>query len=277
MSSKKTTKTATTSSNTPWAPAQPYITDSLEGAKDAANQGQSLITNNQSGINAALSKLSSNVTDRPSYQTDARTQLGKTINGDYINANPYTSGLADLIAQKTGAQYNSTFGAAGRASGGLAALLSAQGTGDALQQFYSNQYNTERGNQMQAIGMAPAFNTDEQTASNALLNGIGVASQQPGQIANNYAATVANATSPYVQNASTGKTTEKTSGLGSVLSTVGGLAAQLGGAFLPTGGMSGLLGGTAALGPTASLATGAMTDRINGGLSAQLAGRNFLG
>lgn len=232
-------KTKTTSKNTPWAPAQPYITDSLSQLQSANKAGQASYAANAPGVQSAIDKAIATITTPPAYQTDARAQLDKTINGDYVNSNPYTGGLADLIAQKTGAQYNSTFGAAGRAHGGLSALLSGQGVGDALQQFYSNQYNNERSLQQQAIAMAPSFNADEYTGLNNVLPAVQSQALLPGQIAGNYSNAVTGATSPYVQNT----TTQKTGGLGTILSTGLGLAAQIGGAVAGGGGMSGLLGG----------------------------------
>jgi hypothetical protein len=255
MSTKKVTK----SENTPWAPAQPYITGSLSGLQAANQQGQASLAQNAPGLQGAINAVSQNVTAPPAYLTDARSQLDKTINGDYVNANPYSSGIADLIAQKTGAQYDSTFGAAGRSRGGLASLLSSQGIGDALNSFYSNQYNTDRGMQQQAIMAAPGFHQDQQnTDLNALLAGTQGAAMLPGQIAGQYASGVTNTTSPYVQN----KTTETTGGLGPILSTGLGLAAQIGGAFMGVppgmgGGLGGLLGGGGGgLGGLAGLAGG---------------------
>lgn len=234
MSTKKTTK----SENTPWAPAQPYITDSLAQLQSGNSKGQAIIDANLGGVQAALARATQAATVPPAYQTAARDQLTKTINGDFIGSNPNTDHIAELIAKKTGAQYNSTFGAAGRAHGGLSALLSAQGVGDAVSSFYNDNYNTERQLQQQAIGMAPAFNQDEYTGVNNLIPAVTGAASAPGQIAGQYAGAVTGATSPYVQNT----TTQKTSGLAPILSTGLGLAAQLGGAALTGGASAGLSG-----------------------------------
>lgn len=232
------TKTKTTSSNTPWAPASGYITDSLGALKAANDKGQASLDANMGGINSEIQRLSGQLGTPPAYQTDARAQLDKTINGDFIGANPHTSAIADLIAQKTGAQYNSSFGSAGRAHGGMAALLSSQGVGDALQSFYNDNYNNERQLQQQAIGMAPGFNQDEYTGLNNLQQAVGNSALLPGQVAGNYSNAVTNASSPYVQNT----TTQKTSGLLPILSTGLGLAAQIGGAVATGGASTGLSG-----------------------------------
>jgi hypothetical protein len=200
------------------------------------------------GLNSAIASINQNITTPPSYLTDARDQLGKTINGDYVGSNPYSGGIADLIAQKTGAQYNSTFGAAGRAHGGLAALLSSQGVGDALNSFYSNQYATDRGLQQQAIMAAPGFHQDQQgTDINALLAGVQGTSLLPGQVAGQYASGVTNATSPYVQNV----TTQKQGMMGTIMPLLG-MAAQVGGAAIGAPGMGGGMGLSGLLGGSAS-------------------------
>lgn len=232
MSKKTKTKV------TPWAPAEPFIKDSLGALQGANRAGQATLDANMPGINSAIARATQVATTPPAYSADARSQLDKTINGDFLNSDPHAGALADLIAQKTGAQYNSTFGSAGRAHGGLAALLSGQGVGDALQQFYSDQYNNERGRQQQAIMAAPAFNQDEYTGVNNLIPAVGNTAMLPGQVAGQYSSGVAQATSPY------STTTQKQGGLGSALSTGLGLASLVAAPF--TGGLSlGLAGGLA--------------------------------
>jgi hypothetical protein len=232
------TKTKTTSKNTPWAPAQGAITDALGQATAANTAGQATLGLATPGLNSAIAKLTGNINTPPQYMTDAAGQLGKTINGDFLHSNPETAHLADLIAQKTGAQYNSTFGAAGRGHGGLAALLSGQGVGDALSGFYGDQFNRERQIQQQSILDAPQFHQGENGDINQLLATAQGSSLLPGQIAGQYGNTVTGISSPYVQNT----TTQKTGGLGQILSTGLGLAAQVGGA-IATGGTSLAAGG----------------------------------
>lgn len=224
MGSKKTTEV------TPWKPAEPYIKDALGSQQAGYGQTKDALAQWSPTLNAALAKASGTAMNPPAYSVDARNQLDKTINGDYINANPYTGGIADLIAKKTQGQYNTTFGGSGRAHGGLAALLSSQGVGDALSQFYNQNYQNERGMQQQAIGMAPGFNQDEYTGINNLLPAVSGTAMLPLNAANAYGAGVTGTTSPY------STTTQKTPfGLGSAL----GLAAQIGSAFIPVAGQIG--------------------------------------
>ncbi len=107
MSSRKTT----TSKNTPWAPAEPYIKDTLAQTQAAQQQGMATLGLATPGLNAAIAKATAGIETPPAYMTDAARELGRTINGEHIGANPHMSGIADLIAQKVGSQYNSTFGA----------------------------------------------------------------------------------------------------------------------------------------------------------------------
>lgn len=182
MGSKKTT----TTENTPWKGSEGAIKDSLSSMTAANTGAQATYNQFRPAQNAAIQQISDRIATPPQYMTDAKAQLSKTINGDFIGQNPHMSALADIIAQKTGAQYNSTFGAAGRAHGGLAALLSGQGVGDALQSFYGNQYNQERGLQQQAMMAAPGFHQDENTDVNALFPAIQNTAMGPLQAATLY-------------------------------------------------------------------------------------------
>lgn len=237
MGSKKTTEV------TPWKPAEPYIKDAMGAQQAGYGQTRDALARWSPTLDNALGRASATALNPPAYSTDARAQLDKTINGDYINANPYTGGIADLIAQKTQGQYNTTFGASGRSHGGMAALLSAQGVGDALSQFYNQNYQQERGMQQQAIGMAPGFNQDEYTGINNLLPAVNNRAMLPLNAANAYGQGITGVSSPYSTQ------TQKTPfGLGSAL----GLAAQIGSAFIPgagaVGGLSKIGGGLAKAG-----------------------------
>lgn len=234
----------TTQKSTPWAPAEPYIKDSLGALQSGYGASNASVMQNMPAIQSAIGSITNRMANPPAYATDARTQLDKTINGDYVNSNPWTGQMADQIAQRTGAQYDSTFGAAGRAHGGLSALLSSQGVGDALSNFYGNQYNTERGQQQQAIGMAPAFNADEYAGVSPLLAASQTAAQLPMMPAGAYASGIAGATSPYGTRTETQTQPWGPAALGAALS----VASAAFGAPGAGAGLSGLLSGGASKG-----------------------------
>lgn len=233
MSSKSKTKTATT----PWSPATPYITGALGDMSSAYGTAKGTISQWSPTLNDAISRIQQNMAHPPQYLTDARGQLDRTINGDYLNpeSNPYASGMAKLIADRTQGGYNTTFGASGRSHGGLAALLSSQGVGDALGQFYGGIYENERGRQQQAMMAAPGFHGDEYTDINELVPTITNTAMLPVNAANAYGQGITGASSPY----NTQTTTQKQSLLPQAL----GLAGMIGGAFMgmpPVGGGMGL-------------------------------------
>lgn len=219
MSSKTKTKTKVT----------PYDPASIDAASAAlkSGYGQAMGTINQysPALNSALGTIQNNIAHPPSYVTDARAQLDKTINGDYLDpaSNPYASGMAKLIADKTQGEYNTTFGASGRSHGGLSALLSGQGVGNALDSFYGGIYQNERGLQQQAALAAPAFHQDQYTDTNALFSGVNGLAMMPLNAAATYSGATGNLLSPY----STQSTTQK-QGFG--IQQAIGLAAMIAGA-----------------------------------------------
>jgi hypothetical protein len=231
MSSKTKTKTT----NTPYDPA---AIKASEGALNTANTAaQATIAQNSPALQAAINHITQNIASPPQYSVDARNQLDKTINGDYLDpaSNPYASGMAKLIADRTQGNYNATFGASGRSHGGLAAMLSGQGVADALGGFYGNIYNSERANQQNATMAAPAFNQDEYTASNALFPAVGNTAMLPLNAANSYAGGLGSLISPY--------TTQTTTQKQSMLPQLIGAAAMIGGAAMGAPGLgAGLLG-----------------------------------
>lgn len=233
-SSKTTTKSATT----PWTPATPYVTGAMGDVNQAYGQTQGTINKWSPALDSAIQKIQQDIAHPPQYLTDARSQLDKTIKGDYLNpeSNPYSAGMAKLIADRTQGGYGATFGASGRSHGGLAALLSSQGVGDALGNFYGNIYESERGRQQQAIGAAPAFHGDEFTGINELFPAVANTAMLPVNAANAYGQAITGLSSPY--NNQTQTTTQKTPLLPQAL----GLAGMIGSAFMPMPGVGGGLG-----------------------------------
>jgi hypothetical protein len=249
-------KSKTTTTNTPYDPA---AIKAGEGALSGAyGQAQGTIAQNSPALQTAINQIQHNIAAPPQYATDARAQLDKTITGGYLDpaSNPYASGMAKLIGDRTQGNYNATFGASGRSHGGLAALLSGQGVADALGGFYGNIYNTERGNQQAATMAAPAFNQDEYTGINTLFPAVSGATMLPLNAANSYAGGTGQLISPY--------TTSTTTQRQSMLPQLIGAAAMIGGAAMGvppglTGGLSGLIGGGSSSGGLAPIMQGGGT------------------
>jgi hypothetical protein len=185
-----------------------------------------------------LAAFQQDIASPPQYLTDARHQLDKTINGDYLNpgSNPYEAGMAKLIGDQAQGEYNTTFGASGRSHGGMAALLSSQGVGNALNNFYGGIYESERGRQQQAISAAPGFHGDEFTGINELFPAVANTAMLPVNAASAYGSAVTGLSSPYSNQSQT--TTQKTPLLPQAL----GLAGMIGSAFMPMPAVGGGLG-----------------------------------
>lgn len=102
----------------------------------------------------------------------ANQQLLKTINGDYLNSNPYFSQVAQNVRQPT----DSAFAAGGRYGSGQHDAAVA----GALAPYAYQNYAAERQNQMNAINQAPALDQAQYYGQQQLGN-VGAAAQQQGQ------------------------------------------------------------------------------------------------
>lgn len=129
----------------------------------------------------------------------ATDELGKTIQGEYLDANPgaktaaeyltpfargdytdpesnpYASGIADVMARRIQNSVGSIFGAGNRVGSGAHQDLLAQNVGDATNSLYFDIYNAERGRQMGASqylsGMQDsAYRDARQNQLNSTLN-----------------------------------------------------------------------------------------------------------
>ena len=121
----------------PWGPAQPYLTSGFEQAKNDLASQQAFGT---------------------SLLPGAQAELGKTISGDYLNpeTNPYLKGAVE--------------DALGLAKAGLGSAFQGNNYGNSAHQewlgrtlantalpYYMNNYNTERTNQLNAATTTPQF------------------------------------------------------------------------------------------------------------------------
>lgn len=159
----------------PWAPQQPFIEDIFNKAQanfpssQVAYGGPRVAEWNPSQQRAA--SILDNLGQSPNIQ-GALDQNLKTINGDYLNSNPWvdkTFGVAsDAVKRQymtgTAPQTAGAMAAAGRyGSGAYRNLVSGneQNYGKTLDDLatsiYGGNYANERGLQQQAVGMAPAL------------------------------------------------------------------------------------------------------------------------
>lgn len=168
------TKTKTV--NEPWSGVKPYLLGGYKDAKALYEEGAPEYYPWQT--TSPMSSYSKNSLDataqRAAYGSDltrsAQGQLQDTINGDYLNSNPYLQGAIDAAVQPITNAFrsevmpgiDSNFSAAGRYGSGLqgeayddANAQLAQQIGNVSTQMAYQNYGDERQRQMQAMLFAP--------------------------------------------------------------------------------------------------------------------------
>lgn len=240
------TKTKTTVAPPSWG--QQYVTGALGAEQQGLNAANQTLQQYSPQQNAAINFAYNNLENPAPFTTDSRNLLDSTVNGNFLSpsTNPYSAAMGKQIADQTQGEYNSTFGGSGRAHGGMAALLSSQGVGNALDNFYGNIYEQERSRQQQAMMAEPAFNSDQYTAANAMFPEISSTAMGPLQAAALYGNSVGTTLGPY---GSTSTTQSTPFGLQQAL----GLGMMAAGAFIPgaqplMGMGAGMMGGNGSYG-----------------------------
>lgn len=125
----------------------------------------------------------------------AAGNLQSTLSGDFLNANPYIDNVVNSSLRSLGEQYTnvvnpalqSTFASSGRYGSGAqasafgqAADAFAKTAGDTASNIYYQNYNNERGRQMQAAGLAPSIDAARYTDA-AQLAQVGTARENYAQ------------------------------------------------------------------------------------------------
>lgn len=100
--------------------------------------------------------------------------ITNSLNGAYLNSNPYIDRTYEQAARGVQAGYDSQFASGGRLKSGAAARALAGGLGDLATNVYGQNYQQERDRQQQAAGMAinrsGQINQIAQGNQNAFLN-----------------------------------------------------------------------------------------------------------
>lgn len=168
------TKTQTTTE--PWSGVKPYLTSGYKDAQALYKQGAPGYYPGQS--TAPMSSYTKDALDataqRAAYGSDvtraAQSQLTNTINGDYLNSNPYLQGAIDAAVRPVTEAFtgsvmpgiDSNFSSAGRYGSGMqqgayndANQTLARQVGDIGTNMSYQNYGDERQRQMQAMLFAP--------------------------------------------------------------------------------------------------------------------------
>lgn len=144
----------------PWAPARPYVEQGMAGANTLLQQGgpqqyggQTVIPFSQP-TQQALSMQQARALGGSPVTGAAQNLATGTLNGDFLNSNPYLDATFQRGAGQIGNNLDSLFARSGR---DLVAQAPARGEALAsyATQLYGGNYANERGMQQQAMGMAP--------------------------------------------------------------------------------------------------------------------------
>jgi hypothetical protein len=181
---------AYSTSSAPLPYVEPYLQDLLGRQQEVANTAYTQSPNAVAGANPYLT-AGWNATANRAMQgspvmSAANQQMQGTIGGQYLNANsnPYLTGQIDAAQGDLARNFNlvnkpgwdTRMSRAGGYNSGVAEMAGndygnlAQNMGRIGSDMRFNAYNTERGYQQQAMGMAPQFAQQDYQDANALLN-----------------------------------------------------------------------------------------------------------
>jgi len=169
MPSSGGSKQTSTSSTTPWSGVQPYITDYLQKSQNAVNTPFQYNSADQIAPFSpeqqyGLSMQTQRAIQGSPVNAAAQGNITDTLNGAYLSpdSNPYLKANVDQALSDVTGRVNSQFGNANFGGSANQELLT-RNLGATASGMYGQNYTTERGNQLQAAGMAPTLaNTDYQ-------------------------------------------------------------------------------------------------------------------
>lgn len=165
--------TTTVQKADPWAGQQPYLESGFAAAKNNYNSGGpqyyngSTVAGQSADTTNAYDMMRNQVTKNP-LQSASSNQVQNTLNGSYLNSNPYLDANfqagSDSITKAYNAAVNgqtSGFAGGGRMGSGMQAFYQndandtlAKNLGNLYSNTYYNNYNTERQNQVGAVNQA---------------------------------------------------------------------------------------------------------------------------
>ena len=147
----------------PWSGQQGYLTKGFQAAEKNLNSGGPQFFGGQTyadlspQTNDALGMMQNRATNGSPLNEGAKSLIGSTMNGDYLNNNPYLDQMFQQGADKIAGNVNAQFSGAGRTGSGAHAGRLAEEQGDLYSNMYGNQYQQERKNQLGAATLAPSL------------------------------------------------------------------------------------------------------------------------
>jgi hypothetical protein len=152
---KKSTKTSSTT--TPWQPAQGDILSAIHGAQGVFNDNQGNLQGLASGIQNQLPGLGQKAFGDNSALKSAFDYTQNVLGGNYLQNNPYLEQMIHHTNADVGDQVNSLFAKSGASLGTQHAGILGKSLADSENNLRYTNYAQERQNQQGAAGMLPAL------------------------------------------------------------------------------------------------------------------------
>lgn len=180
-----------TTTSAPWGPQQPYLTDTFNRAKNLYATGgpkyypQNTVAPMSNQTRQGINAYTQTATQGTPVTDSAQQQVNATLQGDYLNSNPYLDAMYNNAAGAVTRNYQeavapsiaANFGLSGRSGSNMAFANAMDSSRDTLSRnlggmaanIYGGAYENERGRQMQAASMAPETAALNYFDSNQLL------------------------------------------------------------------------------------------------------------
>lgn len=192
--------TTTVSKSEPWAGQQDYLKTGFQQALNQYNSstpsyypGQTVAPLSNT-TNMAMGLTTQRALNGNSLMNASQDQLTNTVNGNYLNSNPFLDANFKAGTDSITKAYNdavngqtSGFAGGGRIGSGMQAFYQnqqndtlAKNLNNLYGQTYYNNYNTERQNQLNATQLAPQFAAQDYINLDALSN-VGATQDQRNQ------------------------------------------------------------------------------------------------
>jgi len=160
-SSSPSGSTTVNASSDPWSGQQGFLRNGYEAAQNnILNRPTSFYPNStvvpfSNQTNAALQGIENYATQPNSVINNAQSNLSQTLNGDFLNSNPYLQQMIQQTTQAITPALDAKFAGSGRYGSGAHANALASAAADAGTRLGYQNYNDERQNQLKAQVLAP--------------------------------------------------------------------------------------------------------------------------
>lgn len=175
------------SSTKPLKEYAPYINGAAQGLTADYNANKAGTAQIAESITSRLPGMAEKAFGPNPLLDAAQGYARDTIEGKYLDNNPYVDRMAGLARDSAANDVQSYFGKLGRTGSGANMESFSRGVNEADLGFRSNIYGQERQMQQNAAGMAPGLNAASYDGIGAYLQAAGAGAELPYLASNRYA------------------------------------------------------------------------------------------